>query len=209
MSIQCEDCQPIAFAERPAETLAMPRRIIVKGTSGAGKSTFGAELARRLDLTFVELDALHHGPNWRAPTSDEFRERVRGTMESATNGWVIDGNCDSKLGDTVVAAADTIVWLDLPLQVKMRRLWGRTMHRIRNDVELWGGNRETWRDQFLSRESIFFWTVRTHVEQRRDWPTRFGQDPRFVRLRSDAETRRWLDEQTADVAVASAGDSPE
>jgi adenylate kinase family enzyme len=188
--------------------MTMPRKINVKGTSGAGKSTFGAELARRLDLSYVELDALHHGPNWSAPTSDEFCAQVRAVMESAPNGWVIDGNYDSKLGDTVVAAADTIVWLDLPLQVKMRRLWGRTMHRIRNEVELWGGNRETWRDQFLSRESIFYWTVHAHIEHRREWPTRFGQDPRFVRLRSDAEARRWLDEQTADVALASAEDSP-
>jgi adenylate kinase family enzyme len=134
----------------------MPRKIIVKGTSCAGKSTSGAELARRLDLSFVELDAFHHGPNWSAPTSDEFRAKVRAAMESAPNGWVIDGDYDSKLGDMAIAAADTIVWLDLPLQVKMRRLWGRTMHRIRHNVELWGGNREAWRDQFLSRESIFF-----------------------------------------------------
>ena len=187
----------------------MPRKISVKGTSGAGKSTFGAELARRLDLTFVELDALHHGPNWSAPTSDEFRAKVRAVMESAPNGWVIDGNYDSKLGDTVVAAADTIVWLDLPLHIKMRWLWSRTMHRIRHDVELWGGNRETWRDQFFSRESIFFWTVRTHIEHRREYPTRFSQDPRFIRLRSVAEARRWLDEQTAEVALASAGGSLE
>jgi adenylate kinase family enzyme len=187
----------------------MSRKISVKGTSGAGKSTFGAELARRLDLSFVELDALHHGPNWSAPTSDEFRVKVRAAMESAPDGWVIDGNYDEKLGDTVVAAADTIVWLDLPLPVKMRRLWGRTMHRIRNDVELWGGNRETWRDQFFSRESIFFWTVRFHIDQRREWPTQFGEDPCFVRLRSVAEARRWLDEQTADVTLARAGESLE
>jgi hypothetical protein len=122
---------------------------------------------------------------------------------------VIDGNYDSKLEDTVLAAADTIVWLDLPLYIKIRWLWGRTMHRIRNRVELWGGNRETWRDQFFSRESIFFWTVRTHVEHRREYPKRFGQDPRFVRLRSVAEAHRWLDEQTADAALTSAGATPE
>ena len=56
----------------------MPRKINVKGTSGAGKSTFGAELARRLGLAYVELDALHHGPNWSEPTAEEFRARVRG-----------------------------------------------------------------------------------------------------------------------------------
>ena len=174
----------------------MPRKINVKGTSGAGKSTFGAELARRLGLAYVELDALHHGPNWSEPTAEEFRDRVREAMAAAPQGWVIDGNYDTKLGDTVVGAADTVVWLDLPLAVKLPRLWRRTLHRIRDDVELWGGNRETWRDQFASRQSIFVWTIRSHVQHRREWPARFDRDPRLVRLRSVAEARRWLDEQT-------------
>jgi adenylate kinase family enzyme len=39
------------------------KRVNVKGTSGSGKTTFAQELARRLDVPFVELDALHHGPD--------------------------------------------------------------------------------------------------------------------------------------------------
>ena len=174
----------------------MPRKIAVKGTTGVGKSTFAAELARRLGLAYVELDALHHGPNWSEPTAEEFRARVRKAMAAAPPGWVIDGNYDSKLGDMVVDGADTIVWLDLPLRVTFPRLWRRTIHRIRDRVELWGGNRETWRDQFASRQSIFFWTIHSHYKHRLRWPARFGDDPRLVRLRSDAEARRWLDDQS-------------
>ena len=173
----------------------MPRKISVKGTSGAGKSTLSSELARRLDLAYVELDALHHGPNWSAPTNDEFRATVRAAMEAAPNGWVIDGNYDSKLGDTIVNEADTIVWLDLPFRIKIVRVWRRTVHRIRHRVELWNGNRETWRDAFASRDSIFLWTFRAHRRHKREWPARFGGDARIVRLRSTEEARRWLDAQ--------------
>ncbi len=173
----------------------MPRKVVVKGTSGAGKSTFAAELANLLGVAYVELDALHHGPNWSAPSAEEFQARVREAMDAASAGWVIDGNYDSKLGDTVVGAADTIVWLDLPLTVKLKRLWRRTMHRIRDDVELWNGNRETWRGVFFARDSLFLWTLRAHVRHRRQWPARFAHDPRLVRLCSVAEARRWLDEQ--------------
>ena len=179
------------------ESLAL-KRINVRGTSGAGKSTVAAELARRLALPYVELDALHHGPNWSAPTAAEFRARVRAVMAAAPEGWVIDGNYDSKLGDTVVAAADTLIWLDLPLPVKLRRVWRRSLHRIRHEVELWNGNRETWRNVFASRESVFLQLVRAHFRHRRRWPARFGQDPRLVRLRSVAEARCWLDELTAE-----------
>ena len=168
----------------------------MKGTSGSGKSTFAAELARRLDLPYVELDALHHGPNWSEPTDKEFQARVQEAMDGAHDGWVIDGNYDSKLGGLVLDAADTIVWLDLPLWFKLRRLWARTTHRIRRRVDLWSGNRESWRGAFWGRESLFAWTVRTHFQHRRRWPERFAGDPRFVRLRSADDARRWLDEQT-------------
>src|SRR5918995_165822 len=173
----------------------MPRQIVVKGTSGAGKSTAAAELATRLGLTYIELDALHHGPNWSASEAAEFHARVRAAMADAPGGWVIDGNYDSKLDETVVDAADTIVWLDLPLGVKLRRIWRRTHHRIRNEVELWNGNRETWRGVFLGRDNLFVWTLRAHFRHRRVWPVRFSGDPRVVRLRSATEVRRWLDDR--------------
>jgi adenylate kinase family enzyme len=171
----------------------VPRQIVVKGSSGSGKSTVAAELASRLGLTYIELDALHHGPNWSEPTAEEFQGIVHEAMEQAPDGWVIDGNYESKLGNLVVDKADTIVWLDLPLSVKWPRVWRRTMHRIRNRVELWSGNRETWRDAFASRDSILVWVLRTHVRHRRTWPDTFGCDDRLVRLRTEDEVRRWLE----------------
>jgi len=172
------------------------RRVNVKGTSGSGKTTFAQELARRLDLPFVELDALHHGPDWYQPTAEEFQVTVREAMAHLPDGWVIDGNYEGKLGETVVGPADTIVWLDLPLALKLRRLWRRTTARLRDDVELWSGNRESWRGAFWGRDSLFWWMLKTHFQQRRDWPARYGRDPRFVRLRSVDEAQRWLDAQS-------------
>lgn len=171
----------------------MARRINVKGTSGSGKSTFARELARRLELPYVELDALHHGPNWSEPTDEEFRARVRETMTPA--GWVIDGNYETKLGETVLAEADTIVWLDLPLWLKLRRVWKRTRHRIRNDVELWNGNRETWRNALWGWNALIWWMVRGHFRHKWQYPHRYGGDPRFVRLRSVEEAERWSEAQ--------------
>jgi adenylate kinase family enzyme len=169
------------------------RRVNVKGTSGSGKSTFGRELAERLGLPYVELDALHHGPNWSEPTDEEFRARVREAMDASPDGWVIDGNYEAKLGDTLTGAADTIVWLDLPLRLKLRRVARRTRERIRDDVELWNGNKESWRNALWGRESLFAWLIRGHFRHRRNWPRRYGSDPRFIRLRSVEEARAWLD----------------
>jgi adenylate kinase family enzyme len=161
-----------------------------------------AEVARRLGVPHIELDALHHGPDWSAPDAVEFRDLVRQAMDAAPNGWVIDGNYDGMLGDLVTDAADTIVWLDFPLWVIYPRLLRRTFYRVRHRVELWNGNRETWRNSFLSRDSVLLAMIRSHRRHRREWPVRFGQDPRLVVFRSDAEVRRWLDEQADRLGAA-------
>jgi len=47
-------------------------RVNVKGIGGSGKSTFSRELAERLGVPYLELDAIHHGPNWTETSADEF-----------------------------------------------------------------------------------------------------------------------------------------
>jgi adenylate kinase family enzyme len=171
-------------------------RVNVKGISGSGKTTFSRALAQRLGVPCLELDAVHHiGPNWTEATAEELQASVREFLATAPNGWVIDGNYEGKLGDLVVDRADLIVWLDPPLRVALRRVWRRTLDRIRGDVELWGGNRETWRGAFFGLDSLFVWTLRSWVRHNRTWPRRFAGDARVVRLRSDAEARRWLERQ--------------
>ena len=173
----------------------MGPKIAVKGASGSGKTTFAGELAQRLGVPHVELDALHHGPNWSEPSAEEFRARVSEAMDAAVHGWVIDGNYERKLGRLVTDAADIVVWLDLPLRTLLIRLWRRTSQRINDNVELWNGNRETWRGAFWGTESLFLWTIRAYFRKRRGWPRRFGSHPGLVRPRTPEEARRWLDQQ--------------
>ena len=168
----------------------MQRRIVAVGGSGSGKTTVARCLAERNDVHYVELDALHWGPNWTPCPRDEFRARV----EAATSGdgWVVDGNYTGLLGDSVLERADLVVWLDLPLRVTLRRLWSRTRRRMREQTELWGGNRETWRDVLFSRDSLFVYTLRTHRGKRRRYEQRLTRYP-MVRLTSSTEIQAWLE----------------
>ncbi|MFL5937589.1 MAG: adenylate kinase [Gaiellaceae bacterium] len=176
----------------------MPARISVAGDSGSGKTTVSRAIAARLDLPHIELDDLFHGPNWSTPPKEEFRRRVAETLD-VLDGWVADGNYTGSLGSVVLERAELLVWLDLPLRVCLRRIWSRTWRRIRTREELWTAkNRETFRNTFFSRDSLFLWTLKAHFRHRREWPARFAALPRLevVRLRTQRDVDRWLAELT-------------
>ena len=170
------------------------RRVLVIGSSGSGKTTLAAELARRLDVRHIELDAMHHGPGWAEPDLDEFRGAVADVV--AGDAWVIDGSYRSKLGDLVPDAADTLVWLDLPLAVSLSRMLWRSGIRIWHDTELWNGNRESVRGVLWGRESLLWWSVSRRHQHRTELPPLFAKPgyatKTIVRLRSASQVERWL-----------------
>ena len=57
---------------------ARPRRILVTGTSGAGKTTVAAALVGRLGIPHTDIDGLYHGPGWvPRPEFADGRRRAR------------------------------------------------------------------------------------------------------------------------------------
>ena len=127
--------------------------------SGCGKTTVGRALAERLDVPFTELDALVHGPNWTETPDDVLRAQVAAIV--AFEGWVVDGSYSRKLGTLVLDAADTVVWLDLPVRVWFPRLVRRTARRVRGRERLWNDNRETLLGAVWGRESLFVCAFRS------------------------------------------------
>jgi adenylate kinase family enzyme len=170
------------------------QRVVVLGVSGAGKTTFAAALSRRLGVPHIELDALHWEPNWVMAELDVFRDRV--TRAVAADQWVADGNY-SKARDLVWSRADTAVWLDYSFGLAFVRLLRRTLGRVAGGQELWNGNRERFTDQFLSRDSLFLWVLKTYPKYRATFPVLFVSDQyrhlEVVRLRNPVAAETWLE----------------
>jgi adenylate kinase family enzyme len=184
------------------------RRVSVVGTSGVGKSTFASSLALSLGCPFLELDSVYHQADWVPLATSVFRARVAAVV--AGERWVIDGNY-SKVRDIVWARADTVVWLDLPRRVVMRRLVWRTLRRVAGRAELWNGNRERWRNLLTwdRQESVISWGWHTFGSNRARYAAA-AADPAnghlsFVRLTSARAVRRFLREAEAASGGGSAG----
>jgi energy-coupling factor transporter ATP-binding protein EcfA2 len=170
------------------------RRVSVVGMTGSGKTTFAKALATALGIPYVELDALFWQAGWQESSVDDFRARVGSAV--AEDAWVIDGNYWSRIGGLVWTRADTVVWLDPPFVPRFANLLWRTLRRSWSRVELWNGNRESFRGAFLSRDSLLLFALRTAPGGRRRGEARLAQPEyahlRVHRLRSPAEADRWL-----------------
>lgn len=176
--------------------MGLPQRVAVVGNSGTGKSTLARALARRIDGEHIELDAIHHLPDWTPLERDEMRRAV--TERLQVPRWVVDGNYGQKVGDIVLGAADTCVWLDLPRRVVMPRIIRRTLRRGFTREELWNGNRESMRDWFsLDPEyNIVLWSWSQFEAYRKQYQAAM-RDPanahlEWVRITSTSQAEEWL-----------------
>jgi len=171
------------------------KRIIIIGSSNAGKSTLGLQLAEHLQASFIELDALYWEPGWVAASDEVFRERVRCAIQSES--WVMAGNY-SRQQDISWPLVDTVIWLDLGLPTLLRRCTLRSWHRWRSRELLWGTNQEIfWKHLMLWNpdKSLLAFTAKNYRAKRRKLES-LTRNPEwkhinFVHLRSQQEINSW------------------
>lgn len=183
------------------------RRIVIVGSSCAGKSTLGERLAGVLGVPFVELDALYWKPNWQPSTDEELTSKLAAATER--DGWVVAGAYHRVASNVIWPRAQTIIWLDLPLPLTLTRIVRRSWRRWRRREVLWGTNTEKFWSQFKlwdQKGSLISFSIRNH-RRKRDRYVAAMSDPqwshaRFLRLRSQGEVKTLLN--TVKTAMKSA-----
>lgn len=86
-------------------------RVLIIGSSGAGKSTFARRLGERTGLEVIHLDRLYWRPSWTEPSKEEWKGIVTDAL--ARDNWIMDGNYGGTM-EMRLAACDTVIFLDMP-----------------------------------------------------------------------------------------------
>lgn len=148
------------------------KKVLIIGSSGAGKSIFSKQLAKKWNLPLIHLDSLYWNEGWVPTPKDEFIEIVKDKLEEEQ--WIMDGNFKSTL-EWRTEYADLIIFLDFQRTLctyrVLKRVW---MHRgkTRDDMALGCNEKLDW--EFLR----FVWSFPKKVR------------PAILNVLEDASTQR-------------------
>jgi len=106
------------------------KRVMICGASGSGKSTLARQLGTLTGLPVQYMDHIHWQSGWVERTQEEKLALI--SVVEAQDRWIIEGGISARYAERL-ERADIIVWLDLPVGLRMwrvlRRSWqfrGRT-----------------------------------------------------------------------------------
>ena len=163
------------------------KKILVIGSSGAGKSTFSRRLGAATGLQVIHLDILHWKPNWTEPGKEEWRQ----TVEDALKGeaWIMDGNFSGTM-EMRVRAADTVIFLDLPRVLCVYRILKRVVtYRKGTRPDMAEGCDEKFDWKFLK----WVWNYPQRTKPKVEALLRAAENEKTViRLKSRSEVDKFL-----------------
>lgn len=163
------------------------KRILVIGSSGAGKSTFSRRLSKITGLPVIHLDTLFWNPGWVETPKDEWNKKV----ETALLGeeWIMDGNFSGTM-EMRFKACDTAIFLDLPRAVCVYRILKRVatyQKGSRPDMAEGCGEKFDW--EFIKWVWNYPKRSKPKVEE---LLKRFENEKNIIRLSSKKEIENFL-----------------
>ena len=168
------------------------QRILIVGSSGAGKTTLARQLAEVLGIEVIHLDTLFWKPGWVESEKEEWQATVRGAIQGGS--WIMDGNFSGTLPERL-EACDTVIFLDFPRTVC---LW-RILKRV---TKYYGGTRPDLPAGCPERFDLNFmaWVWNFPARSRRNVLAlleRHRDTKKVVRLRTRREVDEFIAQQLA------------
>lgn len=159
------------------------KRILVIGSSGAGKSTFSRRLHQLTGLKLIHLDRLYWKPNWVETTDKaEWKRAIENALRD--DAWILDGNYSGTL-EMRLEKCDTVIFLDLPRLLCVYRILKRVaFYRPGSRPDMADGCDERFDWEFIKIVWNYPARSKPKVEA---LLKRFGREKTIFRLRSQKE----------------------
>jgi adenylate kinase family enzyme len=167
----------------------MPKRILVYGVTGSGKTTLARQISEVTGIPWQEVEQITWEPGWKPVPPEIQRERIVRFVQQ--DEWILDTAYGIWV-DVPLQRAELIVALDFPRWVSLSRLVKRTIQRAIDKKTVCNGNVESWR-QVFSKDSIIAWHFRSFHSKRNRIDKWQAETPeRVVRLKSPRQVQDWL-----------------
>jgi adenylate kinase family enzyme len=168
--------------------LAM-RKVAVFGNAGGGKSTLARRLAEVTGLSLYPLDTIQFRAGGGKVPHEEYL-KVHTDLVSRDQ-WIIDGyGCVASAWERF-AAADTLVYIDLPLVTHYRWVTKRLVKGLFQNPEGWPENSPVWSSTLDSYRVV--WLCHRRLTPRyRQLVADASSSKRVHHLKSPAEMKAFL-----------------
>jgi adenylate kinase family enzyme len=167
------------------------RRVMIVGGPGSGKSTLARDLGARSGLPVFHIDLIHWQAGWVERSKAE-KDRPHRDVHRQ-DAWIFEGGHSRTYAERV-ARADTFIWLDVPVALRLWRV-------LRRSVIYFGRTRPDLPEgcpERINRETVAFiaYILRTRRSARARLEAIWRNPPthlRTFRLRSVRDVRRFLE----------------
>ncbi|GGX53989.1 ATPase AAA [Tateyamaria omphalii] len=153
----------LRFLLRPSKpwvTFSHMQRVMIIGQPGSGKSTLARHLGDKTFLPVIHIDHIHWKSGWVERDSAEKTQMTLDAIEQPK--WIFEGG-HSVTWPERLARADTLIWLDLPVGLRLRRvLWRSLRYFGQSRPDLPKGCPEQLDWEFLS----FIWRTRNSSREK-------------------------------------------
>lgn len=165
------------------------RRVAVFGNAGGGKSTLAKQLAELTGLPLHPVDLIQYKPGGGEVSREEYLHRHAEVLRR--DAWIIDGFGSVASAWERFVAADTLVYIDLPLVVHHWWVTKRLVQGIYANPEGWPADSPIWSSTISSYKVL--WRCHRKLTPRYRQLVAEAGSKRVYHLRSPREIAAFLD----------------
>jgi adenylate kinase family enzyme len=166
------------------------KRVAIFGNTGAGKSTLAKRLALLTRLPLYPLDLIQYRAGGGQVPDEEFFKEHAALLRK--DEWIIDGYGSLASAWERFAAADTLVYIDLPLVTLYWWVTKRLVTGLFIKPEGWPENSPIWSSTVNSYKVV--WRCHRRLTPRyRQLGAQMAASKRVHHLKSPGEARAFLD----------------